>query len=123
MNKTIRHLLIFLCIFGIFLLFCLCCIKLHIITNCIFTSDGNTNSVIVNKHIHELIDNEDIKVCRINVNQTKYKAWLTFKDEENKNFSYWLSIDTSFAFNNQTSTINVDFGSLCIVKYMYYLTY
>jgi hypothetical protein len=88
MSKTIKHLLIFFAIFLVFLLFCLSYLKLHIINNCVFTSDGTTTSITVNNHIHELIDNESIKDCRIEINQTKYKAWLTFKDEENKNYAY-----------------------------------
>jgi hypothetical protein len=121
MNSTIRHLLIFFGICSTFLLLIICYVKLHVVTNCVFISDGNTTSIMVNKHIHEFIDNQSTKKCYLEINQTKYQAWLTFKDEENNNYTYWLSIDTSFAFNNQTSAINVDFGSLCIAKYIYYL--
>lgn len=74
MNRIIKQLLLFFGIFTIFLIFCLCYVKLGVITNCIFTSDGSTNSIGVNKHIHQLIDDESIKVCHIQVNQTKYKA-------------------------------------------------
>jgi hypothetical protein len=120
MTRTIKHLLIFFTIFLIFLSLILCCVKLRIITPCVFTSDATTSSVVVNRHIHELIDSENIKVCHIEVNKTKYKAWLTFKNSEENNYVYWLSVDTSFSFNNQTSSINVDFGTLSIIKYAYY---
>jgi hypothetical protein len=43
---------------------------------------------------------------------------LTFKDQESDKYVYWLSVETSFSFNNQTIPINVDFGELSILKYI-----
>jgi hypothetical protein len=121
MNKTIKNLLIFFTIFLVFTITLLCTLKIQVVANCVFVSDENTTSISVNKHIHHYISNKSIKECHIEVNQTKYKAWLNFKNTDNNNFTYWLSVDNTFAFNNQTSYVNVDFGKLNIINYVYYL--
>ncbi|MDR0739290.1 MAG: hypothetical protein LBF00_00130 [Mycoplasmataceae bacterium] len=68
-----------------------------------------------------MINTNDIKYCYLELKENKYKSWLTFKDEENNNFSYWLSVDSPFAFNNQTTNVNLEFGKLPIYKYIDYM--
>ncbi|MDR1991469.1 MAG: hypothetical protein LBP70_01915 [Mycoplasmataceae bacterium] len=121
MTKQIKSLIFFFLLFLIFIIILLNYLKLHVIANCVFTADATSNSIMVDKHLHNLIDNQSIKACRIEIDHTKYKAWLAFKEEENSNYAYWLSVDNSFAFNNQTIMINVDFGSISIIKYLNYL--
>jgi hypothetical protein len=121
MHKTFKYLLIFVSMIGVFLILIFMFVKLQVVNNCLFISNGDISSIVVSDKIHRMINTNDIKYCYLELKENKYKSWLTFKDEENNNFSYWLSVDSPFAFNNQTTNVNLEFGKLPIYKYIDYM--
>jgi hypothetical protein len=88
MTKTIKYLITFSILATVFLVLVFCYVKLHVIENCLFTSDSSTTSISVSKKTHNMIDTVAVKTCHIEINEAKYKAWLTFKDQESDKYVY-----------------------------------
>jgi uncharacterized protein YjiK len=121
LTKTIKYLLGFFIFFLITTLLALCCIKLDVSCPCIFTSDNNTYVLAVNHKVHKYLNEQHVKKCEIRVTDENYLSYLTYKDHDNNSYIYWVSINTTIALTNQTVAVNVNFGTLSPIMYVYYL--
>lgn len=81
---------------------------------------NNENSLIVDKKISNFINRQQINTCSIEINKNYYYCSLLYAFNQDNEFVYNVTFNEQYEFSDQTSTVNVDYDSITIIKYLIY---